>query len=101
MKKLFVAFTILFASTAFAGKMKEIHMLVTESVQDYLGFDEDVVKIEGYQFVKVEGADLAVETVARSYYSPQAPAPTFKCVTTFKKTGEDFSVIGTRCEEVR
>lgn len=100
MKKLMMAAVLAFGLPAFAGKMKEIHLMVNESVLDTLGFDEDVVKIEGFNFVKVAGADLAVHTVVRMYYSPSAPAPTFDCVTTFKQVADQsFEVIKTKCVE--
>lgn len=101
MKKFILAFVLLCATPAFAGKMKEIYIMTQESVMDYLGFDESVIQIEGMGFVKVEGADLAVETIARSFYSRQAPAPYFKCITTYKKNANDrFSVVNTKCEEI-
>lgn len=100
MKKLMMAAVVAFALPAFAGKMKEIHLMVQESVLDTLGFDENVVKIEDYNFVKVTGADLAVHTVVRMYYSPTEAAPTFDCVTTFKKLAdESFEVVKTKCVE--
>lgn len=102
MKNLLIAFVMLSAVPAFAGKMKEIHLLVTESVMDTLGFDESVIKIESYDFVKVEGVDLAVKTTARSFYSVKEAAPTFDCLTTLKKQAdESFSVIKTKCVEVK
>lgn len=96
-----VGLVFTFVSPAFAGKMKEIYIDTRESVLDYLGFDESIISIEGMKFVQVEGADLAVESIARSYYSRNSPAPTFKCVTIFKKTDADsYSVVGTKCQQV-
>jgi hypothetical protein len=100
MRNLMIAFVIFCSVPAFAGKMKEIHIMTQESVMDYLGFDENVIKFESFDFVQIEGVDLAVETIARSYYSVNEVPPTFKCVTTFAKSGDNYSVIKTKCVEI-
>ncbi|MDG0817722.1 hypothetical protein [Bdellovibrio svalbardensis] len=103
MKKALLAagLVITFVSPVFAGKMKDIYIDTRESVMDYLGFDESIISIEGMKFVQVEGADVAVETIARGYYSRSIPAPTFKCVTIFKKQDFDsYLVVGTKCQQV-
>lgn len=97
MKKLLVAFVVFASVPAFAGKMKEIYTMTHESVMDVLGFDESVVKIEGWEFVTVEGADLAVSTYARMYYSMDSAPAGFDCLTTFVKTGSSYEVVKTKC----
>lgn len=98
MKKFIAAALVVFAVTpAFAGKMKEIFTMTEESVMDTLGFDEDVIRIEDASFTQVQGADLAVKTLARMYYSRQNAPASFDCVTTFKKTETFYSVIKTVC----
>ena len=99
MKNVIMALVVLSAAPAYAGKMKEIFTMTQESVMDVLGFDESVIRIEDAQFVKIEGVDLAVKTVARSYYSREEAPANFECVTTFKKSGESYSVITTKCVE--
>lgn len=98
MKKLFIAIMMLACLPSFAGKMKEIYTMTEESVLGELGFDESIVKIEGWEFVKVEGADLAVSTYVRMYYSMDSAPAGFDCLTTFKKTGDSFDVIDTQCK---
>ncbi|QDK38408.1 hypothetical protein [Bdellovibrio sp. NC01] len=103
MKKALLAVGLVctFVSPAFAGRMKEIYIDTRESVLDYLGFDESIISIEGMKFVQVEGVDLAVESIARGFYSRNSPAPTFKCLTIFKKTDTDnYSVVGTKCQQI-
>lgn len=97
MKKLLVAFVVLASSPAFAGKMKEIYTMTQESVLDVLGFDESVVQFEGLEFVKVEGAELAVSTNVRMYYSMANAPAGFKCLTTFVKAGNFYDVEKTSC----
>ncbi|XGC81453.1 hypothetical protein ACES2L_03015 [Bdellovibrio bacteriovorus] len=92
MKKLILA-AVLFASPAFAGKMKEIWWMTNESVLQTLGFDEETVNVQGHKFVTVEGADLAIATEVRGYYA----RVTFKCLTTFKAANGFYEVIKTEC----
>lgn len=97
MKKALVALLISVSLPAFAGKMKEIWSMTQESVLDTLGFNEDVVKIEGFQFIQVQDADLAVQTDVVMYYSRDAAPAAFECVTKFSKHGDSYDVIGTQC----
>lgn len=101
MKNLLVTLIIIASSSAFAGKMKDISYMTQESVMDYLGFDESVIKFEGMKFVQIEGVDLATQTIVRSYYSVHEIPPTFQCVTTFKKTSDSYEVIKTNCIEIK
>lgn len=97
MKNVIMALVVLSAAPAYAGKMKSIFTMTQESVMDVLGFDESVIRIEDAQFVKIEGVDLAVKSVAVMYYSHAEAPASFDCVTTFKKSGESFDVINTKC----
>jgi hypothetical protein len=99
MKNVVMTLLVLSATPAFAGKMKDILIMTEESVMDVLGFDESVIRIEDAQFVKVDGVDLAVKSIARSYYSRSESPASFECLTTFRKSGESFSVINTKCVE--
>lgn len=101
MKKFLLSLVIFASIPAFAGKMKEIYIMTEESVMDHLGFDESVIKIEGFQIIPLEGADLAVRTSAVMYYSISEAPAYFNCVTTFAKAGDFFEVVKTKCTEVR
>lgn len=97
MKKILLVMAILACLPVSAGKMKEIYTMIEESILDELGFDESVVKIEGWQFVNVDKADLAVSTYVRMYYSMDAAPARFDCLTIFKKVGSSYDVIETKC----
>lgn len=97
MKQFILAFVVLFSIPVFAGKVNQISVLTQESVQDTLGFDEDVIKIEGFQFIQVAGADLAVLTNVRGYYSPDEAPVSYDCVTTFVKEADFYKVKSTQC----
>lgn len=97
MKKILLVVAMLVCLPVSAGKMKEIYTMTQESILDELGFDENVVKIEGWQFVNAPGADLAVSTYVRMYYSREAAPAGFDCLTTFKKVESGFDVLKTKC----
>lgn len=101
MKKFILALVIFASVPAFAGKMKEIYIMTQESVLDHLGFDESVIKIEGLEFIQVEGADLAVLTNAVMYYSVKDVPAAFQCVTTFVETATFYEVVKTKCTEIQ
>lgn len=101
MKKFLLAFVIFASVPAFAGKMKEIYTMTQESVMEHLGFDENIIKIEGFDFIQVEGADLAVLTNVRSYYSVEEAPASFDCVTTFAKSATGYEVVKTKCTLVK
>lgn len=99
MNKLIVALLILSAAPAsYAGKMKEIWSMTNESVLETLGFNEGVVSIEYYQFVQIEGVDLAVETSVRTNFGDNGRYPTYECLTTFVKTNDFYKVLKTKCD---
>lgn len=99
MKKLIAALLVLsVAPASYAGKMKEIWSMTNESVLETLGFDEGVVSIERYQFVQIEGADLAVETSVRANFGDNGSYPTYECLTTFVKTSDFYQVLKTKCD---
>lgn len=95
MKAFLVAALLVVSSTvAHAGRVKEIHIMTTESIYDAFSVDESMVQIDGYDFVQIEGEDLAVQTTVR-FYDTRA---VYSCVTIFAKTERFYAVKKLRCE---
>ncbi|AFY00384.1 hypothetical protein [Bdellovibrio bacteriovorus] len=94
MKALLIAALMFVSAPAFAGKMKEIYIMTTDSILENFGFDDSQVQIDDYKFVTVEGEDLAVQTTVRVYYTRAV----YTCVTTFKKTEHFYDVKNLRCK---
>ncbi len=102
MKSFFVAAALVLSSSlAFAGAMKEISFMTTESVLETLGMDESIVSLQ-QKFTQVEGYDLAIITMARGHYKVKGVVPTFKCLTVFKKNSDNwYDIVKTECETLK
>ncbi|WP_413583199.1 hypothetical protein [Bdellovibrio sp. HCB288] len=102
MKAFFViAAVVLGSSFASAGAMKEISIMTTDSVLETLGFDESIVSID-HKFTQVAGYDVAIISVARANYKVKGVAPTFQCLTVFKKNSENwYDIVKTECETLK
>ena len=98
MKNVLAFLIMLFFQTANAGVMKEIWSMTNESVLETLGFEEGMVVIDNYQFVRIDGADLAVRTTVKVLYPIGSAKPTFFCVTTYKKDADFYSLLTTDCK---
>lgn len=101
MKNLLIAALVCLALPASAGKMKEIWQMTNDSVLETLGFDEEIVAVEGHKFLQLENEDLAVQTTVRGYYRSRGVVPMFQCVTTFVKSENFFDVKKTTCEQLQ
>jgi hypothetical protein len=102
MKALFIAAALILSSSfASAGAMKEISFMTTESVLETLGIDESILSME-QKFTQVAGYDLAIITMARGNYKVKGVAPTFKCITVFKKNSDNwYDIVKTECETLK
>jgi spore maturation protein SpmB len=99
MKNLLAFFIVFSALPTFAGAMKEIWSMTNESVLETLGFEEEAVTIDNYQFVHIEGADLAVQTKVLVLYPIDSSEASYVCTTTYKKSADFYNVLKTRCEK--
>lgn len=93
MKKTILSLILLFSTSVFAGKMKDIYILTLESVTSTIGLDEEYVDIESAKIVQITGADLAVRTIVLDKYDTEK----FDCMTIFEKLQNTFQVLNTKC----
>lgn len=96
MKKL-LAFLLLWTLPASAGKMKEIAIMATESVEAVIGINPDFLQITDQRLVNVEGMDLAVQTKVFITVPWRDGKQEWTCLTQFVKTPQFFEVLKTEC----
>ncbi|WII72754.1 hypothetical protein QJS83_02575 [Bdellovibrio sp. 22V] len=100
MKKLLV-FALLAASPAFAGRIDEIVIMTTESVEETLSLlDADKTYQITYQDFTTpdQGYDLAVQTKLNVRNVHSGRNQEWTCVTQFVKTPRFFDVSKTDCK---
>lgn len=96
MKKMLVCL-LLMALPASAGKMKEIAIMATESVEAAMGINPDFMQITDQRLVSVEGMDLAVQTKVFITVPWRDGKQEWTCLTQFVKTPQFFDVLETNC----
>lgn len=93
MKKAFIISLLLITQVAFAGRVKDLAIEALESISSVTGISEDYLEVESQQFVKVQDAEVAIETVVKNTYLREV----YTCITKFAKNGDRYSVQNTTC----
>lgn len=96
MKKL-LACLLLWTLPASAGKMKEIAIMATESIEALMSIDPDYIQITDQRLVSVEGMDLAVQSKVFVTVPWRDGKQEWTCLTQFVKTPQFFEVLKTSC----
>lgn len=95
MKKIVIVALLLISQLAYAGRIKDLAIEAMDSIISVTGFSEEVLEIESQQFIQVQDADLAIETVIKNTYLREA----YTCLTKFNKEGQKYSLQETICYE--
>jgi hypothetical protein len=98
MNKLIIVFClVLFSNFTQAGEMKKIYTVVNESIENYLGLDQEsgVIRISLYDFVEpsLEQATLAISTEVYNNYLNVY----YGCTVELEKTETYYRMLMTKC----
>lgn len=93
MKKTLIIFALLLTQTAFAGKIKDLSIEAIDSVSSVTGVSAEYLEVKSQQFIQVQDADVAIETVIRDTYLHVI----YTCISKFTKNGTRYNLLETVC----
>lgn len=93
MKKAFIVFLLLLTHSAFAGRVKDLSIEAIESISSVTGISENYLTVESQNFIQVQDADIAIESIVKNTYNREI----YSCITKFNKNENKYVVVETIC----